>query len=98
MQSGFRDNQIFGEGFGVDSDSWSESGYKELRTKYMDAKRGGVSPVGAVLDKDPEEMVGPAVERKVMQLKPLVGNQASRLCAIVLDAYNNDIKNLSKSD
>lgn len=95
MQPGYRDNPHFGEGFGVDEDTWSDDGYQELRVKYNNRAENSV---GRVLVDDPIEMVGPLVQNKVLRLIPLYRSQCQRFARVVLDAYHQEIAAAATAD
>jgi hypothetical protein len=100
MAKGFRDSKLHGEGFGVDADTWSDEGFRELTDKYrhrnrQDAVYGEAGhPVGEVLAQEPGEMAGPEVLRKQVLLKPLVRSQCRRFANLVLDIYYQEIEKL----
>jgi hypothetical protein len=98
MDKGFRNSNLHGEGFGVDQDTWSIDGYKELKEKHKNRNKEEGSPVGAALAEAPEKMVGPDIENKVMKLKPLVKGQCERFAKVVIATYHTDIENAVSAD
>jgi hypothetical protein len=95
METGFRNSRLFREGFGVDEDTWSMAGYEELEQKYEDRDS---NPVGANLVLPPAEMVGPGVERKIMQIKPMLRSQCIRFANVVINLFYEQIEKAESED
>jgi prophage maintenance system killer protein len=106
MEKGFRNSKDYGEGFGVDQDTWSEEGYEELLEKYRNRGPKNVKderypeghPVGAALAEKPEKMVGPGVPRKVMQIRPMLAAACEEAATSVIGVFHQEIAEAETED
>jgi hypothetical protein len=95
MEKGFRNSKKFAEGFGVDAETWSQSGYSELELKYRNRGPKGVKdpnypgghPVGGSLLYAPKNMVAPEMPQKVMRIRPMLRDGCIEVADAVLNVF-----------
>jgi hypothetical protein len=100
MDSGFRNSGTEGEGFGLDSDNWSQDGHDELIEKYSHKNSkdprypDGRNPVGDLLavKKHPDELKN----ERVFRVRPLYANRCKGLADLVLNLYYQEIDDINQ--
>jgi hypothetical protein len=103
METGYRKDPHFGEGFGVDHETWSPEGHAELKRKYQH-RRDNDEFVGNLLAQNPDKMLPRTpdgqqlVGKPKVLLRPLGPGEARVLAQGVIDRYHTEITSAHTED